>query len=83
VRVCGAARSGLLDALAGAGTVAAPTALRAATAHGNATASAAMSDERPVDLNFLAQQQQRLMADQRLVLDELQVQGANTRRPRH
>ena len=42
-----------------------------------------MSDERPVDLNFLAQQQQRLMADQRLVLDELQVQGANTRRPRH
>jgi hypothetical protein len=39
-----------------------------------------MSDERPVDLNFLAEQQQQIIADQRLMLDELQVQGAITRR---
>jgi hypothetical protein len=39
-----------------------------------------MSDERPVDLAFLAEQQQQIIADQRLMLDELQVQGAITRR---
>jgi hypothetical protein len=39
-----------------------------------------MSDERPVDLAFLAEQQQRILADQRLMLDELHVQGAITRR---
>ena len=39
-----------------------------------------MSDERPVDLAFLAEQQQRILADQRLMLDELHVQGAIVRR---
>jgi hypothetical protein len=39
-----------------------------------------MSDERPVDLNFLAEQQQRILADQSLMLDELHVQGAIARR---
>jgi hypothetical protein len=39
-----------------------------------------MSDERPVDLNFLAEQQQGIIADQRLMLDELHVQGAIVRR---
>jgi hypothetical protein len=39
-----------------------------------------MSEERPVDLNFLAEQQQSIIADQRLMMDELHVQGAIVRR---
>ena len=39
-----------------------------------------MSDEVPVDLNFLAEQQQRILADQALMRDELHVQGAMVRR---
>jgi hypothetical protein len=39
-----------------------------------------MSEERPVNLDFLAEQQQQILAEQRLMLDELRVQGAITRR---
>ena len=37
-----------------------------------------MGDDRPPDLAFLAEQQQRLLADQHLMLDELHVQGPSS-----
>jgi hypothetical protein len=39
-----------------------------------------MSEGRRVTLKFLSEQQQRILADQRTMIDELHVQGAMVRR---